>query len=131
MSVPAILFYRWPELSPSADGWETLRNTVSKITIIAVLFTGTVWCGRIYRALIHQATINRHRALSLKTFQAFVKATEDPRVQDAVLMAATKAVFGNVPTGLVEQSRSDQDPSVQFVEIGKSAAEKMADTASE
>ena len=121
----------WPELSPSADGWETLRNTVSKITIIAVLFTGTVWCGRIYRALIHQATINRHRALSLKTFQAFVKATEDPRVQDAVLMAATKAVFGNVPTGLVEQSRSDQDPSVQFVEIGKSAAEKMADTASE
>lgn len=127
----AILFYFWPTLPKDADGWQTLRNIVSKAAIIAVLFTGTVWCGKIYRALMHQATINRHRALSLRTFQAFVAATDDDRIKDSVLMAATRAVFSNVPTGLVDESGTKQDSGVQFVEIGKSAAEKAADAATE
>ena len=116
----AILFYFWPTLPADADAWDTLRNVVSKAAIIAVLFTGTVWCGRIYRALMHQTTVNRHRALSLKTFQAFVKSTDDPFVRDAVLMAATKTVFGNVPTGLVEQPGTEE-AGVNFVEFGKTS----------
>ena len=125
----AILSYYWPPLHPDAHLLETLRNIVSKAAIIAVLFTGTVWCGRIYRALIHQATVNRHRALSLKTFQAFVKSTDDPYVRDAVLMAATKTVFGSVPTGLIEQSGTE-DTGVNFVEFGKTS-EKIARTTTE
>lgn len=128
--VAAILLYHWPEILPEAGAWETLRNIVSKAAIIAVLFTGTIWCGRIYRALVHQATVNRHRALSLKTFQAFAKATDDPYVKDAVLMAATKAVFENVPTGLVE-SDGAQDSGVNFVEFGKPPAEKIVKAAAE
>ena len=93
----ALWFYFWPEVPAEARGWEMLRNIASKVAVIAVLFTGTVWCGRIYRALRHQATVNRHRALSLKTFQAFIRATEDPYVRDAVLMAATRTVFGERP----------------------------------
>ena len=104
---------------------ETLRNVFSKAAVIAVLFTGTVWCGRIYRALIHQAAVNRHRALSLKTFQAFVRATDDPVVRDAVLMAATRTVFGSVPTGLVEHS-GGQDAGLNFFEYNRSAGEKAA-----
>ncbi len=127
----AIGSYFWPAVSPKADGWETLRNVASKAAIIAVLFTGTIWCGRIYRALIHQATVNKHRALSLKTFQAFVKAADDPYVRDAVLMAATKTVFGSVPTGLVEYE-SSQDQGVNFVELGKrSSGEKATEAATE
>lgn len=118
--VAAIIFYFWPTVPSDAGPWETLRNVVSKTAVIAVLFTGTVWCGRIYRALMHQATVNRHRALSLKTFQAFAKATDDPFVRDAVLMAATRTVFGVVPTGLVEQPTGD-DTGVNFVEFGKSS----------
>ena len=125
----AILFYHWPEVSPDAGAWETLRNVVSKGAIIAVLFTGTVWCGRIYRALMHQATINRHRALSLKTFQAFVAATDDDRIKDSVLMAATRTVFGRVPTGLVNDNGSGQESEVNFVEIGRSSAERVAEAA--
>lgn len=93
---------------------------MSKAAIIAVLFTGTVWCGRIYRALAHQATVNRHRALSLKTFQAFVKSTEDPLVRDSVLAAATKTVFGVVPTGLVDHTGGEES-GVKFVEFGRSS----------
>lgn len=127
----AILFYDWPAVSPSADAWETLRNVVSKGAVIAVLFTGTVWCGRIYRALIHQSTINRHRALSLKTFQAFVAATNDDRIKDSVLMAATRTIFGRVPTGLVNESGAGEESAVNFVEIGRSSSEKVVDAAAD
>ncbi len=123
----AVLFYFWPTLPADADEWDILRNIVSKAAIIAVLFTGTVWCGRIYRALMHQATVNRHRALSLKRFQVFVKSTDDPFVRDAVLMAATKTVFGNVPTGLVEQPGAEE-AGVNFVEFGKTSGKIAAAT---
>ena len=119
----AIVSFFWPSVSPEPNAWEILRNVVGKATIITVLFTSTVWCGRIYRAFIHQATINIHRALSLKTFRAFVTATDDAYVKDAVLMAATKAVFGNVTTGLVDQTRSGES-AVNFVEFGKSSTTK-------
>ena len=100
---------------------------IGKVTVIAILFTCSLWCGRIYRALIHQSTINKHRALSLKTFQAFVKATDDPYIKDAVLMAATKAIFSNVSTGFVGQPH-DHDSGVNFVEFGKSG-ENVANVA--
>ena len=126
----SILLIYWPTESSGANEWETIRNLVSKAAIIAVLFTSTIWCGRIYRSFVHQVSVNRHRALSLKTFQAFTEATSDPYVKDAVLMAATKSVFTSVPTGLVEQVEN-QEQGVNFVKFGKSSGEKLADTLTE
>lgn len=123
--IAAVLFYFWPKVSPDAMAWESIRNIVSKTATIAVLFTATIWCGRIYRALMHQSTINRHRALSLKTFQAFVAATYDDRIKDAVLMAATRTIFGRVPTGLVSDSGSEHDSEVNFVEIGRPPTDRF------
>ena len=122
----SILFIFWNPLSNQAGEWDVLPNLVSKIALIVVLFTCTIWCGRIYRSLVHQATVNRHRALSLKTFQAFANATSDPYVKDAVLMAATKTIFASVPTGFVEQIEG-QEQGVNFVRFGKSAGEKILD----
>ena len=65
----AVLSFYWPSIPEDANSWITLRHVVAKVSVIAVLFTATVWCGRIYRALRHQRSINRHRALSLKTFR--------------------------------------------------------------
>ena len=118
----AIYSYIQFELLEGAGTGGILGYTLSKLSVIAVLLTGTLWCGRIYRALAHQVTINRHRALSLQTFQAFVKATDDPRVKDSVLMAATKTIFGTVPTGLVDQAQSGQDSNAQVVEVINSTA---------
>ena len=116
----AIGSFFWPSLPDDANGWATLRHVVAKVSVIAMLFTGTVWCGRIYRALTHQRSINRHRALSLKTFQAFVKATDDPATRDAVLVAATKSIFANVPTGFVEERTAERDASVNIFDVGRS-----------
>lgn len=126
----AIGSYFWPPVSSEAGPWETIRNFGSKAAILAVLFTSAVWCGRIYRALVHQAAVNNHRAVSLKTFQAFVKATDTPEVRDAVLLAATNAAFGTVPTGLVDQSAGD-GPAFAVAEIGKQSVGRTTRFASE
>lgn len=110
-------------ISADANTWQIVRNAFMKVSAIAVLFNGIVWCGRMYRAKSHQASVNRHRALSLQTFQAFVKATDNDRTRDAVLLAATKSIFSNVSTGLAGERASGEDPSIQFLEIGKQAME--------
>ena len=122
LTILAAVWY-WPTVSSNEGTLELLRNLIGKSVVIAVLFTGTVWCGRIYRALMHQSATNRHRALSLKTFQAFVAATNDDRVKDSVLMAAARTIFGRATTGLVSENGSEREPEVNFVDIGRPSSD--------
>ena len=124
----AALFNYWPEVAANAGQWETIRTIANKGAIIAVLFTGTIWCGRIYRALVHQATTNRHRSMSLKTFETFASASKDDRTTDLILMAAARTIFGRAPsTGLVSDTTDGRESEVNFVEIGRPHAEPVAD----
>ena len=125
----AVLFNYWPEVAADAGQWEAIRNVANKGAIIAVLFTGTIWCGRIYRALVHQATTNRHRSLSLKTFETFASASKDDRTTDLILMAAARTISGRAPTGLVSDTTDGREPDVNFVEIGRPHAETVAEAA--
>ena len=126
----AVFFLFWIQDLKQAGEWGFLISLVSKVALIVMLFTCTIWCSRIYRSLVHQAAVNRHRALSLMTFQAFAKSTSDPHVKDSVLMAATKSIFASVSTGFVDQVES-QEQGVNFVKFGKSAGEKLVDEASQ
>ncbi|MGV8990925.1 MAG: hypothetical protein ACOH1Q_05925 [Thiobacillus sp.] len=83
----------------------------SKLVVLLVLLTATVWCGRIYKALRHQITVNKHRANALKTFQAFVKATANESIRDAVLMETTRAIFANSPSGYLDSADAATDSS--------------------
>jgi hypothetical protein len=71
----------------------------TKIIVISILFTATLWAGKMYKATIHQMTMNKHRSNSLRTFQAFTKASNDITTRDAVLMETTKSIFclGSLP----------------------------------
>ena len=53
----SLLFKFISPVPNSAGEWETLPNLVSKVALVIVLFTCTIWCGRIYRSLVHQATV--------------------------------------------------------------------------
>lgn len=90
--------------------WVIAQAMVTKAALIGVSLTGTLWCGTIYRALAHQAAVNRHRAVSLKTFQAFTEATDNQQTRDAVLLEATKAIFGYSPTGLIGNDQKQSVP---------------------
>ena len=124
----AFVSFFWPSIPEAAGTWDIVRAAFTKVSVLGMLITATIWCARMYRALVHQRSVNRHRALSLQTFQAFAAATADDRIKDAVLMAATNSIFDNVATGLVDQNTGRTDPAVQFVEIGK-ATRKMAEGA--
>ncbi len=124
----ALLFLDWPTLPDDPTSWDMGRVITTKVALLALLFTATVWCSKNFRALKHQVTVNKHRALSLQTFQAFVGATKDARIKDAVLMEATRAIFGNTATGFADPAQKTEG-GIQFMEIGKSVAEKAADEA--
>jgi hypothetical protein len=111
-------FSMWAFTEPGLDQGQLVQKLSTKLFILALLITATVWCGRNYKALRHLATINRHRSLSIRTLQAFAHAATDPQTKDAVLMEATRAVFGNVPTGFIDGGGSDGD--LKIVEIARS-----------
>ncbi|MCL4681356.1 MAG: hypothetical protein KJZ92_08780 [Rhodocyclaceae bacterium] len=108
------------------DGTDPIQITqrvAGKLAMLAVLFTTTLWCGRTYKALMHLATINRHRALSLQTFQAFSHAASDDATKDAVLMEATRAIFGSAPTGFLD-GKASADQDLKIIEVAKTLGSK-------
>ena len=109
------LFREFPDTTQNEFSLVLLSVLMNRSVIIAVLFTGTLWCGRNYRALVHQATTNRHRALSLKTFKAFVDSTENAHIKDSILMATTRSIFGHAATGLVSDDAAGKEPDIGLV----------------
>ncbi len=94
-----------------------------RIAIIAITLTATLWCGQIYRALRHQSTVNRHRALSLQTFQAFTSATSNQNIKDAVLLEATKTIFSHAPTGYLSSGKDHSNKEdARIIEIVRSSS---------
>ena len=98
----------------SENVWQFIS---SKITLFILLFTATVWSGKIYRALKHQAAINKHRSLGLKTFQAFSNAASDSQTKNAVLLETTRSIFSGTLTGFVDSKQSGNDSDVRIFEL--------------
>ncbi len=99
-----------------------------RVLIVSFLFTITVWCGRMYKAMRNQALQNRHRALGLKTFRAFADAASDTQTRDAVLRETTHTIFSSTPTGLISENGSgDSDSNIVQIAGGmlNSAASKQ------
>lgn len=116
----------WFWTEANLDQGQILQKLSTKLFVLALLLTGTLWCGKNYKALKHLATINRHRALSIRTLQAFAHAATDAHAKDAVLLEATRAVFGSVPTGYIDGSSNDGD--LKVVEIARSVLPKSPPT---
>lgn len=105
-----------------ATNAQIFQYMTSKMVVLLVLLTATVWCGRIYKALKHQITVNKHRANALKTFQAFAKAASNDHTRDAVLLETTRSIFANSPSGYLDTTDATSDSGAKFVEIIKGSA---------
>ena len=90
-----------------------------RVIAILVLFYAAIWSGRLVLANFHLASLNRHRAVSLQTLQAFHKAAEDKAAKDAVVLEAARAVYENVPSGYIGHAESDRG-STRMLEIVRS-----------
>jgi hypothetical protein len=115
----------WCFAETGTDGL-LIQKLSTKLFALALLLTATIWCGRNYKALTHLATINRHRSLSIRTLQAFANAATDTHAKDAVLLEATRAVFGNVPTGFIEGGNNDGD--LKIIEIARNILPKTGNS---
>lgn len=96
-----------------------LQFAAMRVVILGLLFTSTLWCGHMYKTNKHQQSINKHRANALQTFQAFVEASNDPAVRDAVLMETTRSIFAITSTGYLGVSDNSPDAGSKVVEIIK------------
>jgi hypothetical protein len=109
------------------DTANIIQHVSSKVLIILILLVGAVWCGDQYKTLKHQQTENKFRYNGLRTFQAFVAATEDSNVRDAVLMETTKSIFRNNSTGYIKSDNyNNSDSGVKIVEVVKNSTQTIA-----
>ncbi len=98
----AIYFYLNP-VAVHDDVALSIQIVVAKIIIMSILLGAIVWCGKNYRALAHEASVNKHRANALSTFRTFVDATDEIDIRNAVLLEATRAIFSQAPSGYLDK----------------------------
>jgi len=121
LAAAALSFFAMP-LPDGASTAKVVQYMTSKLVFLGVLVTATIWCGRIYKATKHQATVNLHRANALKTFQAFVKAASEDSTRDAVLLETTRSIFALTPSGYLDATESTPDAGGKVVEVVKAVA---------
>jgi CRISPR/Cas system CSM-associated protein Csm2 small subunit len=124
LALLSILFINIKDITTT----QLIQLTTTKLLVLAILISATVWCGKIYKANKHLSIINKHRANSLKTFQAFMKAAENNYARDAVLLETTKAIFSLSPTGYLDNESSQLDASTKVVEFIKNGSQILAKT---
>lgn len=113
-----ILSYRYP----ASDTVQAYQILTSKIVILMILITATLWCGRNYRIMKHLKTSNNHRALTLRTLQAFTAAASDDQTKNAVLLEANRAIFSSGGTGFIDDGKSENPLTI--IELAKSFSKK-------
>lgn len=93
----------------------------SKIIVLLVLISATLWCGKMYKAEKHQQAINYHKAHALRTFQAFSEAAPDPDTKSAILLETTKAIFSGYNPGYLENADAVPADSLKILEFFRGA----------
>lgn len=98
------------------SGWEA---NIARVAVVGLLAYITRWCGQMYKATKHQELTNIHRALSLKTVQAFGAAAQSPEAREAVLISAAKCIFEGRSTGLASEQGSAPTTTTQIIETAR------------
>ena len=107
--------------APAGDIGAWAQHFGAKVAAIVALFTATVWCGRVYKAVSHLVVLNKHRANALQTFQAFSRAASDDTTKDAVLLEATHSIFSPGSSGFLDGKSSSREQEIRLIDIGRGA----------
>jgi hypothetical protein len=92
---------------------------VTRLFLLALLFTAMIWCSKQYRTNKHEESVSRHRANALNTFQTFISAAEDAPTRDAVLLETTRSIFAISPSGYLGDSDSTSAGPSSVIEVFK------------
>jgi hypothetical protein len=111
------------DASKTYSGQQAVQAAVAKVALLSILFTATLWVGRMYRSHRHNAVVNKHRSNALRTFETFVNATKDDSTKNAVLIKATECIFSPQQTGYISHE-AETGGVAQVVEIVRGIAGK-------
>ena len=100
--------------------WEVMAAAAGGTGLLVYI---TSWCGRMYKATKHQELTNRHRALSLKTVQAFAGAAQSNEAKEAILLGAAKCIFDGRSTGLTTEKAEIPTTTTQIIETTRRAVQ--------
>ena len=103
-------------IDSNATLWEAIGI---KVGVVVLMVYASSWCARMYKVVRHQSTTNRHRALSLKTFNAFSQAASSEETREAILLAAGKCIFEGRNTGLTEERGNMPISTTQIIETAR------------
>ena len=103
-------------IDSNAALWEAIGI---KAGVVVLMVYASSWCARMYKVVRHQSTTNRHRALSLKTFNAFSQAASSEETREAILLAAGKCIFESRNTGLTEERGNMPISTTQIIETAR------------
>ena len=115
-----LVMFGWLGDTPT-NVWEAVYGLGGRVIAISVLFYAAVWSGRIALANMNLASVNKHRAASLQTLQAFHKSAEDPAAKDAVVLEAARAVYENVPSGYIGRQATGPGAGARTLEVIRGA----------
>lgn len=96
--------------SPSVG--QSVQIAVSKIAVLAIVYSCMIWAARIYRSERHNWTVNRDRCNALLSFETFVAASSDTPTKNAVLLQATESIFGHQPSGFSDKTQDTGSPKI-------------------
>lgn len=98
-------------LGPKPSTLDFARLYINKGIVIGMLVAATAWFARLYKINRNLFSQTKHREISLRTFSAFHQGSKNEDVKNAVLLEATKAVFGVTKTGYIAEKEADNEVS--------------------
>lgn len=93
--------------------------SIGRVIIIISLFYALNVCNKNIKANRHNAILNKHRHSALLTFQTFTESIEnDVATKNAILMEATRTIFGIQATGFNDNDSESENP-IKIIEVLK------------
>ena len=96
---------------------DVAHESLPRVLLVTVLITPALWCARLFRAQMHLAVANRHRAHSLGTFEAFIAATSDEPTRNAVLLETTRSIFTPMASGFLGGGSEGNSDDTRVYEV--------------
>ncbi|MFC1693182.1 hypothetical protein ACFL1R_06730 [Candidatus Latescibacterota bacterium] len=94
------------------NGLQSIQFGIAKLVIFSVLYTATLWIGKIYKSQWHNYIVNKHRQNALSSFETFVEATSDEQTKNAVLLQATNSIFSPQNSGFIPGTEHSTSPQI-------------------
>ena len=108
-------------LQPEGTEWSgVLQNIFQKGSVLTLFYFALNRSVKNYAAQKHLEIVNRHRENALGTFTKFVSEAEESReTQDAVLLAATNAIFDANQSGYLSAKMKGSESANPFQQMFK------------